>query len=383
MTSPRLRRRAFTLVHAGCQPPATQTPSGRFRPSHPDRVSLHGLVAACLALAGTARAQEEAPTVAATGMLAVLNKADGDVWFVDPRTGETHARIEVGIGPHEAATTPDGRTVVVCNYGDQTPGNTLSVVDVASARVVRTISLGRHARPHGIQFLPDGKRVVVTCEVEKCILVVDVSEGEVLASHATDQEVSHMVALSPDGGRAWVTNIGSGSLTGVDLATGKHLGNVSTNRGAEGIAVHPTKDEVWVSNRAAHTVSVVDTETMQEVTELKATTFPIRVAFTPDGKHALVSCAQSGEVAVFDTETREEVKRVSMRGADGEPAASGQGPLPVGILVEPSGRLAFVANMFSNQVTVLDLQDWRVVRRIPTGRQPDGMTWIPRRQVVR
>ena len=52
----------------------------------------------------------------------------------------------------------------------------------------------------------------------------------------TDQEISHMVALDPQRGRAYTANIGSGSVTAIDLSTGEKLADITTGEGAEGIA---------------------------------------------------------------------------------------------------------------------------------------------------
>lgn len=332
--------------------------------------------------------------------LIVLNKAEASVSFLDPRDGTLRATAPVGDGPHEAACTSDGRIAVVCNYGARVPGSTLTVLDVATGAVLRTIALERteggaagstdatgaverFLRPHGIQFLPDDRRVVVTSEAARRLLVVDVGSGAIEQAIPTAQEVSHMVALSKDGTRAFVANIGSGSISCIDLAAGQRTAVVPTGAGAEGIAMHPSRDEVWVGNRAADTVSVVDTRTDAVVAEIPCAAFPIRVQFTRDGAHALVSCARSGDVAVIDVASRREVRRIDMGAKPVEDAIGerifagsfGESPVPVGILVDPDGRHAYVANTQADVLTVLDLERWCIARRLSTGREPDGMAW--------
>ena len=55
----------------------------------------------------------------------------------------------------------------------------------------------------------------------------------------------------------------------------------------------------------------------------------------------------------------------------------GTSPVPVGILIEPNGERAWVANTNADLVTVLDLRTWKVSGRIAPGREPDGMAWSP------
>lgn len=321
-----------------------------------------------------------APALAG-GHLFVLNKSDATVSIVNPQSGEEETVIEVGEGPHEAATSPDGRTVVVCNYGQQTPGHTLSVIDVEQRRVARTIDLKKYHRPHGILFLDDD-RVVVTTEQEQKTCIVNVRTGEVEAAIDTDQRVSHMVALSPDKRTAYVANIGSGSVSVLDLETRELKKIVPTAPGAEGVFTHPETGEVWVTNRSANTVSIIDPETLEVTEELDCGLFPIRIAITPDGEHALVSCARSGDVTVFDCESREELRRIAMNEQAADDTDSrlfgdrfGESPVPIGILIEPDGSRAYVANTNADIVTVIDLDTWEIVDRLRAGKQPDGLAW--------
>jgi YVTN family beta-propeller protein len=318
--------------------------------------------------------------LAADGTLVVLNKSDATASLVDLASGSSVATLATGQGPHEAAAAPDGRTVLVTNYGTrEAPGSSLTLLDLATARVVKTIDLGPGRKPHGVRFL-DGRRALVTAEGTKALLVVDVEKGAVEAVIETGQEVSHMVSATPDGERAFVANIGSGTVTAIDLRTSRVLAQVPTGRGAEGLAILPGGRELWVVNRDADTLSVIDTAGLRVVAELKAASFPIRVAFTPDGARALVSCARSGDVAVFDVAARRELGRMR---AGVEARAGGTnllgltGAVPVGIVVEPGGRRAFVAHTNADVVAVFDLTTQAVSTTLKAGREPDGMAFSP------
>src|SRR5690606_18781269 len=131
---------------------------------------------------------------------------------------------------------------------------------------------------------------------------------------------------------------------------------------------------------------VIDAATLEITAEIACGVFPIRVAITPDGAHALVSCAQSGDVAVFDTVTHEEVARISMQATAIDQQERdrrlfgdqfGDSPVPVGILIQPDGLRAYVANTNADVVTLLDLADWSIETRLVAGQEPDGMAWSP------
>lgn len=318
---------------------------------------------------------------ASADTLVVLNKAEANASLLDPATGKTRAIVPTGIGPHEVVIGPDGRTAVVANYGEEQPGSTLTVFDVEAAAVVRTIDLGQLRRPHGLAWLPRTHIVVVTVEDNKGIVCVDVDTGKVHALLPTDQHVSHMVALTPDGGRAFVASIVSGSVTAFELPGGKKLGTIATGAGAEGIAVSPDGAEVWVTNREADTVTVLDARKLEVTASLPAKSFPIRVALTPDGKHALVSNAKSATVEVFDAKRHSHARtiRFDKLPVDGRNRFFGEqfgdSAVPIGIQVDPAGAKAYVALAHADLVAVVDLRRWKVVKTMKAGLAPDGLAY--------
>jgi YVTN family beta-propeller protein len=321
----------------------------------------------------------------ASGTLIVLNKAEASASLLDCRTGEELARIPTGDGPHEVAVSPDGATAVVANYGVRgQPGNSLTVIDLPAQSVRTTIALDSYHRPHGIQFLPDGRQVMVTVEQEKAVLLVDLPSAAVVGAYSTGQILSHMLVLTPDAQRVFVANIISGNVTVVDLELAQAIVNIETGEGSEGIAISPDGGEVWVTNRAADTVSIIDPVALEVVETLACASFPIRIKFTPDGAHVLISNARSGDVAVFDAVTRQEIRRIPMQqDAVGDTSQRvfrdtfGQGPVPVGILIEPKGRLAFVAATNADVVAVIDLQRWEIIGHLTAGEEPDGLGHSP------
>ena len=316
---------------------------------------------------------------ASEGTLVVLNKSDNTASLAEAASGKVLATLPTGEGPHEVAVTRDGRRAFVSNYGRQRPGNSLTVLDLVERKVEATWTFEAWSRPHGLALSPGERWLHVTSEGSRTLEVVDTQTGKVATSLPTEAEVPHMVALSPTLGRAFVANIGSGSVGVFDLERGVRIANLPTGKGAEGIAVTPDGREVWVGNRAEDTVTVIAADLLVVKETLPAAAFPIRVAITPDGETALVSLARSGEVALFSRREKKEIGRVAMpaEAVDSEGrifgGQFGKSPVPVGILVTPDGREAFVACTQSDQVFVIDLASRKVVREIRAGREPDGL----------
>ncbi|HEX3127919.1 MAG TPA: cytochrome D1 domain-containing protein [Thermoanaerobaculia bacterium] len=317
------------------------------------------------------------PLHAAT--LIVANKSEATVSLVDLGSGKVAATLPVGTGPHEVAVSRNGRLALIANYGTaETQGSTLTLIDVPGAKVVKTIDLGEYKKPHGMVWIGDS-RALVTSEASKALLEVDVETGKVVRALTTGQDISHMVAVTPDGSRAFVANIGSGGITAFDLKEGKKLADVPTAAGSEGITVTPDGKQVWVTNRAADSVTVLDTATLKTVKTFDAPAFPIRAEATPDGKRVLVSLAKSGDVAVFSTSTLTLERRIPL---EAPPAADrggrlladfGNSSVPIGIEIAPDGKRAYVAHANADQISIVDLAEWKKVGSLTAGKEPDGM----------
>jgi YVTN family beta-propeller protein len=184
--------------------------------------------------------------------------------------------------------------------------------------------------------------------------------------------------------RAYVTSIGSGTTSVVDIEAGTKLADVATGRGSEGLALAPDGREVWVAARADDTIAIIDARTLEVTARLAVPGVPIRIAMTPDGRTALVTCAGSGELAVIDTATRRERSRHRIAvplapGAAVRPSAqlSPGSVLPVGLLAAADGRSAYVAATLGDKVLQFDLASGRVLREIGVSGEPDGLGSTP------
>jgi YVTN family beta-propeller protein len=321
------------------------------------------------------------PGVAAADLLVVLNKSDHEAVLVDPSTLETMAKITTGLGPHEVAVSPDGRTAYVTNYGmfavfkegqrQDHPGNTITVIDLERRAVRDTFDLGAYTKPHGLWVSRDGGLLWVACEGAQTVLEMDAASGTIQRTWKTGQEISHMLVPTPDETKLYVANIRSGSVTVIERATDR-VTSLPTGEGAEGIDVTPDGREVWVTNRGAHTVAVIPTA--RDAVAERFTSggqMPIRVKFTPDGREAWISNARSNTVTLFDVKTRRLLATIEV------------GAVPVGIQMTPDGRRAFVANTNDDRITVLSIPERKKLNTFAPGHEPDGMAWVTRTQGAR
>ncbi len=314
------------------------------------------LVALVLEVVSPVEAQTTQP------LLLVLNKSENTLAIVDARTLKVTTRIPTGEAPHEVTTSPDGRFAYVANYGTgPKPGSTISVIDLAARKEIKRIDLAPLLRPHGITFAAGA--VYFTVEGSRAVARYDPGSDRINWLMGTGQQQTHMVVVTPDGKKLYTANIGSNTVTAIELATGRMI-QISVGQGPEGIDLSPDGKELWVAHRNDGMLSVIDVATDKVKESFKVGEMPIRVKFTPDGRRVLISNARGNEVAIFDAATRKEWKRIPV------------GAVPVGLLVTPDGKRAFVAATQANKVSVINLEDGTIVGEIEPGREPDGLAWV-------
>ena len=299
-------------------------------------------------------------------MLLVLNKEDATLAFVDVASAKVVARVPTGEGPHELAVSTDGRLAFASNYGAQTPGSSISVVDVAARKELRRVDVSPLRRPHGLAFA-DGK-LYFTAETNRLVARYDPSADRVDWLMGTGLTGTHMVLANKDASRLFTANIGSDAIAVLERGPNPLAWNetvIPVGKGPEALDVSPDGRELWTAHSRDGAVSIIDVASKKVTQTLDVhTKRSNRLKFTPDGRLVLISDLDAGDLVVIDAASRKEVKRIAL------------GKAPEGIVVVPDGARAYVAVAGDGAVAVVDLTSLAVTRRIETGRGPDGMALI-------
>ena len=298
-----------------------------------------------------------------SGTLVVTNKTPSTATIIDVATGQALATLPTGNNPHEVVISKDGRTAVVTDYGS---GNapTLTVIDVPGKRVARTISLGQYTAPHGIVFLPGDSLVVVTSERTQNVVIVSIASGDIRKAISTRHAGSHMVGVTADGRRAWTGDIGSNTVSELDLPSGTWLRSIDVPAQPEAINVTPDGREVWAGSNQTGKVSVIDPSSGSVTTAAEGVSWPYRVLFTPDMSTVVLPDLRNHEVRFLERATRRELSRISLPGAG-----------PQGVTMTPDGRYLLESLSTQARVVVIDMRTRAVVGHIPAGQTPDGVAY--------
>src|SRR5215471_2938839 len=257
--------------------------------------------------------------------LLVGNKEENSLAFVDPATGKVLGRVPTGEGPHEIATSSDGKLAFAANYGTgQNPGSSISVIDAVNMKEIRKFDVSPLRRPHGL-FFANGK-LYFTAEANRLIASYDPAANKIDWIMGTGQNTTHMVIVGKDN-TMFTANIGSDTIGIFDRAG---FTAVPVGKGPEAMDLSPDGKELWTSHSRDGGVSIIDVTAKKVVGTISlGTKRSNRLKFTPDGKRVLISDLDAGDLVVVDVPARKELQRIAL------------GRAPEGILISKDGSKAY------------------------------------------
>jgi DNA-binding beta-propeller fold protein YncE len=260
--------------------------------------------------------------------------------------------------PLTIRTAPEGDRVVLLLSGYREQG--LQVVDATSARVLQ--DLPQPAAFVGLAFAPDGKALYASGGNQDVVYHYDWRAGSatlrdslVLAvkGRGSGRRYPAGIAVSPDGGMLHVAENLADSLAVVDLASGKVVQRLATERYPYDV-VADLAGNVYVSAWGGYTVSVFrpsGSGWLSADSRIPVARHPSALALSADGRRLFVASGSTDHVAVVDTRD----KRVISRLLDPPPSGPGEGATPNGLALSADGTRLFVAEADANAVAVFEL----------------------------
>ena len=233
----------------------------------------------------------------------VPNSAGDSVDVIDPKTYKVVEHFPVGALPQHVTPSHDLKTL----YVNDDVGNTLTPIDPLTGRPGQTISVddpynlyftvdGRYAivvaeRLHRLDFRnahtfhlvraltvpcagvnhmdfsPNGRYVIASCEFSGQLLKVDVRRFRVLSVRTLPRRFSvpQDVRSSPDAKVFYVADLAAGGVWEIDPARFKVIGFIHTGAGAHGLVVGRNGKVLYVANRNEGSVSVISFRTRKVI----------------------------------------------------------------------------------------------------------------------
>ena len=231
---------------------------------------------------------------------------DGSLWKYTTDSGELVGRVELGAFPASLQISPDGRYAYVVNFnlhGEMVPSSVSVVATGPMVEVARHFMLtsgkehGMPGRPHAMAADDRGGPASTPPEGLRCSPT--------------------WVAPSPDGARVYVACNASSDVVEVDVPTWRLLRRIPAGDGVYNLAVTANGRTLVATNKRAGTVSLIDLASGRELAAIAtARPFAHGIALSDDGRYTFVSVegvgAQPGTVEMIDLGTRRRVGSVDV-----------------------------------------------------------------------
>ncbi len=309
--------------------------------------------------------------------------------------------VNVGSLPGHMILSPDGKYVVVSNYGFR---EQLSVLDSSTGKLLSALPFnggadGRTQMYFGLAFGPDGKLYVSEGKQDEVAIVDIDSNGQASAEDHTikipsdnPRQPNYLagLAVSPDGtklyalgnesyfrkegnqvlggkGKLFIVNIASGQIETKHEVGGFPLDIAVGTKGA-------ASGKIYVSSELDNGVYVFKSETDDSPKLIETGANAANLAFNPDQDKLYTTNAIGDTMSVIDTGSDATASTVLLR-----PVQERQLPgiTPQGVAVSGDGSKVYVALADLNSVAVYDVAKNKVEGFLPVGWYPTSVVVTP------
>jgi len=277
--------------------------------------------------------------------LYVLNNSSNSIVPIDPLTGKTQPRIYVD-DPYNLYFLPDGSQAIIVAEAKQR----LDFADPRTFKVHDSLQTDCDGLNH-LDYSADGRYFIATCEFNGTLIKVDVATKKVVGTLKIDISQSGMknpikkiaqpqdIRVANDGSVFYVADLITNGVYLIDGVSFAQIGFIPTGVGAHGL--YPSRDgqKLYVVNRGTSTIPPVG-------------------SFKGKG---------DGSIAVLDFATRAVIDEWKMP----EHGSPDMGNLTA------DGKQLWLAGRYDAEVYVFDTTNGQLIKRIPAGQNPHGLTVWP------
>ena len=282
-----------------------------------------------LVLMGLVLAVSPTEALAQRHTLIALSHATHGVYELDPSTGKILKQFIAPGELHEAAISPDGRTIFVSVPGERL----VQVIDAVTFKEKGRIETdmfkrskprpgqegpgrrGISAWPHGLALNNDGSKLYISVEDAEIpgVVVYDVKAGKAIKKVDTELRGGHYMMVQPRTDKLYFPHTADNSVVVIDTKTDKIIKVVPVTGGPVGVASAPN-GEVWVQGDADGSITVIDSKKDEVVNVIQTGSKKGegRIAVSPDGRYVGSTRVSSGDVSIINGQTKQVVATIPM-----------------------------------------------------------------------
>lgn len=241
-----------------------------------------------------------------------------DVVAIDTETDRILWRADCGPNPHSIAVTPDGRYAYVGIFGAAGERAETEVFDTRLGKRIKTIQTGRG--PHVLYAL-NNQHVYVTAWLDHHVSVIDVASQSVVRTIPVPG-IPRPIAVDPSEERLYVALSGFHGFVVADIAKGRVDNLIELppfppgapvpehNTPVHGLDFRPGGKELYVTSVIDDKIYIYDMPGLGLAGRIEVGDGPNWIAFTPEGDRAYVTNALENTVSVIDTNRRKVIATI-------------------------------------------------------------------------
>jgi DNA-binding beta-propeller fold protein YncE len=213
-----------------------------------------------------------------------------------------------------------------------------------------------------------------------------------------ETEGPHGLFFDPTG-RYWYLTLGhgypNGTLLKFDARADTVVGSSDLGLFPATVSLTPEGALAFIVNsnfygdHVPSTVSIVDTETMYEIEQATTCTMPHGSRMSPDGMRHYSACMMDDQLVEMSTQSLAVTRRLDLvsgqpveteeaaHAMDMDTGARSAACSPTWTTPAADGRRLYVACNRGNEIVEVDLESWRVTRRIPAEGAPYNLALTP------
>jgi YVTN family beta-propeller protein len=293
----------------------------------------------------------------------VPNTLSDTVSVIDPATYKVIRTLRVGHEPQHVVPSWDLKTLWVNND----LGNSLTPIDPATGRLGTPVAVHD---PYNLYFTPDGKYAVVMASNDHALVFRDAHTMKVVKSVPAGCAGVNHADFSPDGRYFIVSCEFSGDLLKVDTATMTVIARQKIpfdGSMPQDVKISPNGKVWYVADMMANGVWELDGDTFSKPVLLKTGAGAHGLYVSRDSADLYISNRGEGSISVLDFATGKLVHKWYIPGG-GSPDMGG---------VSADGKVLWLSGRYNAEVYALSTTDGHLIARIPVGEGPHGLAVYP------
>ena len=260
-----------------------------------------------------------------TDMAGMSMDINCEIIVIDPLTDKIIKRMEMGAGLHlsHIVLTPDSNYAIAVAQS----GGAIFKINANTYEIEKEIFIEKGSEPHGLRISPDGKTAYIAIMEGKSLGILDIDQMSLTYVPLKGKAVQS--GVTPDGKYALASIYYPPSLAVYEISSAKLSYVDLPPRSLGMVQIYPTPNSQFV--------------------------------FVADQGYFFNQFA--GEY-VYKIDLKEMSIAQTIKA----------GSAPHGVVVSNDGKLVFVTNMLSNNLSVIDADSGKEIARIKVGRMPNGVS---------